>query len=110
MAYSKSNEKDNTLSTSTTGPKPPPYKVGYTVSGSGAVGSGSSHLSLPEEAGAHVFQNRGFTALEGADEALNAGARLAVKQTQLYAEAEATEAIGVGLESIEKQNKVSNYY
>ena len=86
--------------------EPPPYKSGYAASGTGAVGSGRSRLSVPDEAGAHVFSNSGFTALEDPNAALSAGAHLNVMQSQLYAEAEATEAIGVGLEPVEKQNKV----
>ena len=104
MASSKAKAKE--AAADPKGPEPPPYKSGYVASGTGAVGSGSSRLSVPDEPGAHVFSNPGFTALDDPNAMLNAGARINVKQSQLYAEAEATEAIGVGLEPVEKQNKV----
>ena len=104
MASSKSKAKAAAVPS---GLEPPPYKSGYAASGTGAVGSGSSRLSVPDEAGAHVFTNPSFTVLDDPSAALNAGARLNVTQSQLYAEAEANEAIGVGLEPIQKQNKVS---
>ena len=50
--------------------------------------------------------NAGSSALHEAVGALDAGARVVVQQTKLYAEAEAIEAIGVGLEHLMKLDKV----
>ena len=102
MASSNSEVKVTSAVPSPSGGEPPPYKDGYAVNGTGAVASGSSRLSVPQETGAHVF-----TPLEDASAALNAGARLNVNQSHIYAEEEASEAIGIGLEPVEQQNKVS---
>ena len=134
------------------GVQPPAYRNGYANSGSGAVGSGSSCLTVPDEAGAHVppsaglpdfptvglpafpifglpgyppvgcagfhtvgvapvpnasaSANAGGSALHEVGDALDAGARVLVQQTKQYAEAEAIEAIGVGLEHLLKLHKV----
>ena len=87
-----------------TGQQPPAYASGYAHSGSDEVGSGSSRLTVPGE---DAFSGSGR--LHDAGDALDACAQVLVQQTKLYAEAEASEAIGDGLDHLRKLHNVYSY-